>query len=88
MGFGRRHEPIDGQNVGKEYGKDGIPVRRIDFPGVGTYDISKDASVNSNPTWKFGTGIRKDHKKVDPDEPAPGEHDVPSYTTAGRKIGL
>jgi hypothetical protein len=40
MGFGKRHEPIDGQNVNKEYGKDGVPVRRVDFPGVGTYDIS------------------------------------------------
>lgn len=52
MGFGKRHEPIDGQNVGKEYGKDGVPVRRIDFPGVGNYQIAKDASDNSNPTWK------------------------------------
>ena len=52
LGFGRRHEPLDGQNVGKEYGKDGVVTRVIDFPGVGTYDVGADARANSNPSWK------------------------------------
>lgn len=86
MGFGRRHEPLDGSNVRKEYGKDGVPTRVIDFPGVGTYDVGTDARANSNPTWKFGSSIRKDVKRHD--APAPGEHDAVSYTTAGPRVGL
>ena len=73
-------------NVTKEYGKDGVPSRVIDFPGVGTYDISADAGNNSNPSWKFGTGVRRDAKKSD--GPAPGTHDAVSYTTAGPRVKL
>ena len=45
MGFGRRHEPLDGTNQRHEYGHDeaGNPSRVIDFPGVGEYDIGKTA---------------------------------------------
>lgn len=38
--------------------------------------------------YRFGTGLRKDLRSVDPDWPGPGGHDMPSYTTAGRKVGL
>ena len=38
MGLGKRHEPLDGQN--------------LTFPGVGNYDLRKGANENSNPTWK------------------------------------
>lgn len=45
LGFGRRHEPLDGQNIRHEYGEiDGIPSRVIDYPGTGEYNIAKDAS--------------------------------------------
>ncbi len=37
MGFGKRHDPLDGQP--------------INFPGVGNYDITKDIEQNSNPKW-------------------------------------
>ena len=54
LGFGKRHEPLDGQNVRKEYGlnPDGYPSRIVDYAGVGEYDIGKNADENSNPTWK------------------------------------
>jgi len=69
MGLGKRHEPLDG-----------VPVEN---PGVGSYDVGKDADNNDNPTWKFGTSIRKDPKR--PDWPGPGDTSVPSYTEYGRK---
>ena len=84
MGLGKRHEPLDGQPV--------------NHPGVGTYDIGKDAGDNPNPTWKFGTSVRKDPKKcyaaakVDEiNRPRfkiqnePEDMNYPSYTTHGRK---
>lgn len=56
LGFGKRHEPVDGQNVRHEYlihdDPDGRPARILDYPGAGEYDIGKTASQNSNPTWK------------------------------------
>lgn len=53
-----------------------------DYPGTGEYNIGKNASQNSNPTWKFGTSIRKDFKHMK--GPSPGSHDIPSYITDGR----
>ena len=38
MGLGKRHEPLDGQ-----------PIYN---PGIGDYDLAKDAHENPNPTWK------------------------------------
>lgn len=37
--------------------------------------------------YRFGTSTRKDIKR-NKDWPGPGDTDVPSYTTAGRKIKL
>lgn len=72
MGLGKRHEPLDG-----------VPYEN---PGVGSHNIGKDADKNDNPTWKFGTSIRKDPKR--PDWPGPGDTNVPEYTEYGRKITL
>lgn len=38
MGFGERHQPLDG-----------MPVKN---PGVGDYDLAKDAIENNNPKWR------------------------------------
>lgn len=38
MGFGERHDPL----------KDNPMI----VPGVGTYNVGKDADGNSNPSWK------------------------------------
>lgn len=54
--MGPRHVPLDV-----------VPWKN---PGAGTYDLAKDAADNSNPTWKFGTGIKKEIKKAD--WPLPG----------------
>lgn len=67
MGLGPRHEPLD--------------VMPFKNPGVGNYDLAKDASENSNPTWKFGTSVARKVTKREP-WPAPGdtfEKYVPGY---------
>ena len=38
MGFGERHDPIDGQSLRN--------------PGVGEYNLAKDALENHNPGWR------------------------------------
>lgn len=64
MGLGKRHEPLDGQN--------------LTFPGVGNYDLRKDANTNSNPTWKFGTNGRSDVRRNDWPGVDPGNSTVPN----------
>lgn len=59
MGLGVRHEPLD--------------VMPWKHPGVGTYDLAKHAAENSNPTWKFGTGVKK--VVIKDDWPLPGVDD-------------
>lgn len=64
LGLGIRHQPLDN-----------VPWEN---PGVGDYDLAKNAEENSNPTWKFGTSVRKDLKRED--WPGPGGTDVPTFT--------
>ena len=40
MGMGKRHEPLD------------AAYDTVNNPGVGSYDVAKEADANSNPTWK------------------------------------
>jgi hypothetical protein len=61
----KRHEPDDH-----------MP---IEVPCPTTYNIRKDASENSNPTWKFGTNGRRDPKRNN--WPGPDKYDVPLQPT-------
>lgn len=62
MGLGKRHDPLDGAN--------------LTFPGVGNYDLRREAHENSNPTWKlYGVDGRQDMKRND--WPGPGDTSLP-----------
>lgn len=78
MGLGKRHEPVDGQNVdgarnGVELPSVGYDRLNVRYPGVGNYDLRRTANENSNPHYKFGTNGRSDPKRNDWPGPADTE---------------
>jgi len=72
MGLGKRHEPLDGIDV--------------EYPGPGEHEVGKNAGENAAPAYGFGTSKRKDPRREN--WPGPGDTNVPTFTTDGRKTKL
>ena len=56
MGFGDRYDPLDGGDVRfamRGTAEPGQPKRLVNYtPGVGEYDIGKNANQNDASKWK------------------------------------